>query len=180
MAILDCSVQQSMEGTAVSSSYRHSTNGMERELAAAERLTLVQKSQISFMTVSQEEQRFVRISPFLSDDIDPVGESFDVNPYQISHSANMTKPQVVSVCVNVRETMGGNMQLCKCFNISQVALVLWAKLPIGVNVRACGCLSFCVSPVTNWRLMPNVSWESCSWGVRKITDWNLVWCILAK
>lgn len=27
------------------------------------------------MSVSQEEQWFVRTSPFLSDDIDPVGES---------------------------------------------------------------------------------------------------------
>lgn len=78
MAILDCSVQQSMEGAAVSSSYRHSTKGMERELAAAERINLVQKkkkAQISFMTVSQEERCFVRTSPFLSDDIDLVGES---------------------------------------------------------------------------------------------------------
>lgn len=37
--ILDCSVQQSMEGSAASSSYRHSTKGMEWELAAAERIT---------------------------------------------------------------------------------------------------------------------------------------------
>lgn len=37
--ILDCSVQQSMEGNAASSSYRHSAKGMELELARAERIT---------------------------------------------------------------------------------------------------------------------------------------------
>lgn len=43
MAILDCSVQQTMEETATSSSYRHSTKGMEQELAKAERIALLQK-----------------------------------------------------------------------------------------------------------------------------------------
>ena len=51
--ILDCSVQQSMEGTAASSSYRHSTKGMERELATAERNTGLAKKSNSFTALSQ-------------------------------------------------------------------------------------------------------------------------------
>ena len=41
-----------------------------------------------------------------------------------------------------------------------------SKLPVGLNVRVSGCLSLCVSPAVNWRLVqgvphlsPNVSWD---------------------
>lgn len=58
MAILDCSVQQSMEGTAASSSYRHSAKGMERELATAERITLLQKTKTASMPSLRENSGF--------------------------------------------------------------------------------------------------------------------------
>ncbi len=41
-------------------------------------------------------------------------------------------------------------------NPKQVRLTGNSKLPVGVNVSVNGCLSPCVSPVKNWRLVQGV------------------------
>ena len=101
--ILDCSVQQSMEGNAASSSYRHSAKGMELELARAERITGLareKKEKTSILSLSLRGNSFENLWISLRRHWS-CWWIFDVNPRKISYSANIIKLQVLCVCVCV-------------------------------------------------------------------------------